>query len=582
MLLQALRDLGESIPDLPPLFYGKTPIRYTVLLDREGHLTIPEPLDSAEPKALPRGSYFHAPEMSRSSGVAPLLLADKPDYTFGMPVDDGAKALRRAEDCHRAYLSLLEECAGALEGTEPGALVGAALSFLTRDPLGELRMPDAEEAQGAKFTFRVDGKLLFELPEVMEFWQQRNMPEALGDCLVCSREQVPICRVMPMMIKRVPQGKSSGNALVSVNFPSGESYEQNQVEGSPICPFCADLLSKGLQELIDGKEHHIKIGDESIALFWTSRGFGESSLLEIFDDPQPEDVKRLLRATEHPSGARVVESERYRMMALSGSGARISIRSWLDMALPKAQENMLLWLERQRIADYRSEDGTSVFSVYRLLRTTVRSGPGARSEPLPPRALPDMVTAALLGQAPPWSLAQLALGRARVEEHPVPAARAALLKLMLSHQQEDGQPDLTRLNEDHPSPGYQCGRLFCELEEAQHAALGIRSMSGRFYGSASMTPALVFGRLVRGAQPHLDRLQRDRPGAYFALQERLTEIMGRIDSFPSTMSIQEQALFALGYYHQHQHDMERVKEHQAARAQAQAETTSDQGGDGDG
>jgi CRISPR-associated protein Csd1 len=96
------------------------------------------------------------------------------------------------------------------------------------------------------------------------------------------------------------------------------------------------------------------------------------------------------------------------------------------------------------------------------------------------------------------------------------------------------------------------------LEQIQQAALGRNvntTIVDRFYGTASTAPASVFGTLLGGAQPHLSKLRRSqREGTANALQSRLEEVLARISNFPRTLKLQEQALFALGYYHQRAHD----------------------------
>ena len=75
----------------------------------------------------------------------------------------------------------------------------------------------------------------------------------------------------------------------------------------------------------------------------------------------------------------------------------------------------------------------------------------------------------------------------------------------------------------------------------------------RFYGTASTSPQMVFSRLLKGAQPHLAKLQRDNRAAHVALQRRLEDVLSRIDAgtnFPKTMNLEQQGLFSLGYYHQ--------------------------------
>jgi len=133
---------------------------------------------------------------------------------------------------------------------------------------------------------------------------------------------------------------------------------------------------------------------------------------------------------------------------------------------------------------------------------------------------------------------------------------------------------LVALDPGHPSPAYHCGRLLAVLDEVQRAALpGVNAtIIDRFFGTASTAPGSVFSRLVRGAQPHLGKLQRNRAGAYVALQGRLEEILGHIQNFPRTLTLEEQGLFALGYYHQRAQD--RGEAHEAAERRRAANTSA--------
>ena len=120
---------------------------------------------------------------------------------------------------------------------------------------------------------------------------------------------------------------------------------------------------------------------------------------------------------------------------------------------------------------------------------------------------------------------------------------------------------MVQLETAQPSPAYHCGRLLAVLEAAQRAALGNvnATIVDRFYGTASASPASVFGRLLRGAQPHLSKLERDRPATYRALQMRLEDVLATIEAFPRTLTLEEQGLFALGYYHQRADDRARAR-----------------------
>ena len=100
---------------------------------------------------------------------------------------------------------------------------------------------------------------------------------------------------------------------------------------------------------------------------------------------------------------------------------------------------------------------------------------------------------------------------------------------------------------------YHCGRLMAVLGRLQTSALGDvgAGVIQRYYAAASTTPALVFGRLVRGAQPHLSKLGDKKPGLKFWYEQQMSEICGKIGtSMPATLNLEAQSLFALGYYQQ--------------------------------
>ena len=106
------------------------------------------------------------------------------------------------------------------------------------------------------------------------------------------------------------------------------------------------------------------------------------------------------------------------------------------------------------------------------------------------------------------------------------------------------------LNEEHPHPAYQCGRLMAVLADLQRAALGDvgAGIVQRYYSAASSTPALVLGRLTRTSQFHLSKLDA---GLAYWFNGRIADIWARIEnSLPATLTLEEQSLFALGYYQQ--------------------------------
>ncbi len=58
--------------------------------------------------------------------------------------------------------------------------------------------------------------------------------------------------------------------------------------------------------------------------------------------------------------------------------------------------------------------------------------------------------------------------------------------------------------------------------------------------------------LIRRSQHHLAKLGKERPGLATVRDKILAEIMGGLDEFKPTLTLTEQGLFALGFYHQRQ------------------------------
>ena len=111
---------------------------------------------------------------------------------------------------------------------------------------------------------------------------------------------------------------------------------------------------------------------------------------------------------------------------------------------------------------------------------------------------------------------------------------------------------MAQLETDNHDPAYLCGRLLALLESIQQAAIpGVNAtITDRFFGTASSAPASVFGHLIRGAMAHLGKLRKEKPGTYEALRRRLAEVQEPLRTFPRTLTLEQQGLFGLGYFHQ--------------------------------
>jgi len=542
MLLQSLREYSQRLEaegKLPPTLYAERPVRYIIELDREGKLLNPEPTDTADPsnRRTRRGQPRLVPQMQRSSAIRPLLLADNAEYTLGISRPDSKG--QRVADAHKAYLDLLDRCAQKTQDPR----VRAVQAFLHGDAAASLNLPKGFDA-GATITFRVADSFPVDQPGVQKFWAEENEPgDVVMQCLVCGRRR-PVLKRLQGKIKPLPGSQPSGTALISANAEAFESYGLKASLIAPVCAECAEHFTNAANQLLADPSHHLFLGGTAF-IFWTRQPV-EFSFRDFMEDPQPEQVRALLDAGRSGRLQPDVDETAFYAAALSGSGGRAVVRDWIDTTVGEAKRNLALWFQRQRIVGSWGQEPTPL-PLWRLSGATARD---VRKD-LAPQTPRMLLRAAVTGAPLPPNLLHLAIRRDRAEQD-VTMPRAALIKLVLCSQRQEGEETMIQLDPNNPSPAYRCGRLLAVLEQAQRLAVpsAEATVVSRFYGTASSAPASVFGRLLRGAQAHLDKLERDHPAAYAAVQHHIEEILDALDSFPRTLTLEEQGLFALGYYHQ--------------------------------
>ena len=181
-----------------------------------------------------------------------------------------------------------------------------------------------------------------------------------------------------------------------------------------------------------------------------------------------------------------------------------------------------------------------------------------------PRDLPSntsctLVRSALTGLSLPRAILALAVRQNRVEQR-ITRPRLALIKLaLLSHDSDREEDYMVNLDTDNSDPAYLLGRLLAVLEKTEREAIrGINTtITDRFYGTASSAPQTVFPTLLKGSRTYLNRLRSYKPAAYFSNEGSQMDIMTKLHpkkGFPKSLNLEEQGIFALGYYHQKTYD----------------------------
>lgn len=573
MLLEKLRDYALQQDDLPPAGYQRQAIRYVIRLAPDGAFL--GCVDTADPAQKSRGTQQIAPHIKRSSGVKPKLLADNSEYVLGIAREDPTKApnLERIADQHNAFAQLVDDCATATG--EPS--LRAVVKFLSGDPPSETDLGPGFDAS-ATVTFRVndparpEGVLPISLPSVQAFWAKRLAPdsdEGTSDIMPCFLCGVvgPVLERHPLKIKGIPGGQTAGMDLISANAAAFLSYGLKASQIAPTCRDCAEAYGNGLNALLASKSTGLWTKELAYA-FWTDPGeekFGEIVIGGV-SDPESisTEVRELLTAYRSGNEAALsLNPAKFYAAAFGASGARVVVKDWIDTTVGEAKQKLARYFALQEMDQW---DGSSSkpLPVSWIANSTVH-----RKASAPSIVSQSLVRLALAGNPLPLDLLYLAVRRNRAEQG-VSRERAMLIKMVLGSRHKTDNKEIFKMatldltNED---PAYVCGRLLATLDRIQRVALGTTNATivDKFYGTASSAPASVFGTLLHGAQNHLGKMRRDRPGAHHRLQEQLEQVLGPMETFPTTLTLQDQGLFALGFYHQRAADRAQAAANKARR-----------------
>ncbi len=284
-------------------------------------------------------------------------------------------------------------------------------------------------------------------------------------------------------------------------------------------------------------------------VFWT-KDDSNFSICDFFQKPQPAQVLALINAATMANiGNLGLDKADFFAVSLSASGARVVVRDYMETTIAKVKIKLSRWFELQKLVNTDGLDSDPI-ALYPLAASLYRDA----NKEMSPHVLPSLVGSAFHGNPLPNWLLSLALNR-NIADRQVTRPRAAIIKMVLYSQKDQNITEVNNMVEldvNLKNQGYQLGRLMAVLESIQKVALkGIKStITDRFYGSASTAPASVFGRLLSGSKAHLSKIRKNKKWLYNILEERLEQVCGQITSFPSILKLNDQGMFALGYYHQ--------------------------------
>ena len=470
---------------------------------------------------------------------------------------------------HQYFLKLLEQASSSMPqlGHAAEVLRSEANIARLRTELEKLKAKPTD-----KVTLQIDGEFPVDSEVWHEWWRgfRRGLQTNVGRgkkekragmvCLLTGEVVEPAATHDKIKGLTDVGGLAMGDVLIGFKQESFRSYGLEQSANAAMSELAAKSYQAGLNDLI--ANHSERLVGARVAHWFRGRVPKEDDLLDlIMGAGEAAEVNAQIRARKllesiHAGERPDLADNTYYALTISSNGGRVVVRDWMEGSFKDLVANVDQWFAD--LAIVRRDGGGSAkppkFAA--VLAALVRD-----LKDVPAPTVARLYRAAARGEPIPFSAVAQALARARIDviqgEQPS-HARMGLIKAyhMRKWRQEKNHMEgqlKPELNTGVDNPAYQCGRLMAVLGNLQGKAMpDVKAgVMQRYYAAASTTPKLVLGRLIRGAQPHISTVRDQSPGLAFWFEQQISEICCRIGtSMPVTLSLEDQSLFALGYYQQ--------------------------------
>ena len=600
MILQALVRCYEALAERGELEKpGWSPVKVSwgLELDADGQvksLLLMGGTD-AKGKQIPRVMKLPDP-VKRSSGVAANFLCDNSAYVLG--VDAKGKPERTREcfaACARKHQDVLKDvrhptakailnfferwkpenaaCHPAIQPNLEALLKGGNIVFVTHDAEGELQLAQ-------------------DVPEIRRAWDEAyaNSDDAvMGRCLVTG-EEGPIAILHPS-IKGVMGAQSSGASLVSFNAPAFESYgkesardNQGQGRNAPVGKYAAFAYGAALNYMVGQADFHGRLGDTTLvywaegadpaygSAFMAMMGMGGEDKNEITQKELSGVLTALCQGhTVKWANVPLNPENRFYILGLAPNASRLSVRFFLQNSFEKFAKKYQKHQDDLKIVHSATDERESL-SMWALLRETAIKNPNKPPE-FQRQLVEEMLNAILTGSPYPSTLFTQVEIRIRAERE-INRGKAAIIKAYLRRNVVEQQRKNAHVYEEVLGVElniskttylpYRLGRLFAVLEALQSEAFKDNNnrdskpnttIKDQFFSSACATPVVAFPIIVDRAQKYLRKLKaKNKEGLARYYSDMMDDIIGNFEEkrYPAHLSLEDQGVFQIGYYHQRQ------------------------------
>lgn len=583
MLIKALCDYYDILAEkgsVLPEGYSKVNVHYLISLNKDGQ--VDEIIDCQETERVQSGTKIKEkkvpiqmimPQRTEKSGIDANIAEHRPLYIFGLNLEkERLSPDDRTDKARKSHKVFVEKNLSFMEDIH-SPIAEAYKNFLVSwKPEEEIEnkwlLGLRKDYQKANFAFCLSGSpdcLLHEESEVKAKWDREYLNEEnnnrkTAQCAVTGQKE-PIARIHSK-IKGVYGGLATGSVLISFKNDSENSYGNDQSYNSNISEKAMKKYTEALNYLLSSSKHRAMLDDMTI-VFWamSSRETYEDLFMKMLlgqkdqmDTSQTEDMLKELLTDARD--AKITE-ERIRsldmmdpevdfyMLGLKPNSSRLSVKFII-----KRKYADVLWNIARFQRDLQVSEVFHSVALWQIKREMI--SPKSKNDKVNPALMSRMLEAIMYGRSYPLFLMDTMVRRVKTDEGSakINSVRAGVIKACINRNSSKEELKVS-LDKTNQSQAYLCGRLFAVLEKLQQDASNNslnRTIKDAYFASASSKPALVFPKLIRLAQNHLNKVKY--PVYYHKLMGEIMD--GLKGEFPETFRLMDQGRFDIGYYQQNQ------------------------------
>lgn len=586
MLIKALCDYSALQENKTPAGYCEYDIHHEILLTPEGKIAAINDVRIPQIIKLKNGktkiNYFPAmeqfPVRTEKTDIDKNTIEHRSRYIFGLNYDKGTltptDATNKAAKSHKCFCEWNEKFFENIDSP----ICKAYLNFIrTWEPEQETQNPHllalGKEYSNSHFEFGLDGSPETKLHNDSKFkaayedyLAQLNADSdsddtELSTCSILG-EKLPQARIHNK-IKGIKGGMSSGGTLVGMNDTAFESYGKKQSYNSNVSEKAMKMYTSALNYLLSKRDHYKIIDDMTIVYFAMKKNDTEecNMFAGMFSGFEDELNKTVVTEADRNINTVMTQLKQGRtadmpydpnvefyVAGFTPNSSRISQKFIFHDKFGRIFDNVL-----KHQQDISFTEGQRQVSIERIKRELI--SPKSSKEKVPSPLTAALFEAILKGTRYPDELLPTVITRVKTDSDEeknhfikLNDTRAGLIKGCINRKQNKEEIKMS-LDLENKNQAYLCGRLFAVLEKIQQDASGgglNRTIKDSYFASACSKPSTVFPKLYKLSQNHIKKLSS--PIFYNKL---CGEILDGLDGkFPSTLSLDDQGRFIVGYAQQ--------------------------------